>query len=234
MVKERHTEETHPEYSNWLEKQLLLQVRPKRYVKEPIDHEAEMNIKVKLSMCDYLAENQALRAELELARAALTQQQVEFKEERAKATQRETLLQGQVNLATIRGSQIAELAVSRQQQLKTGDQNNQTDFNQERAQWIRERGRLRKELELVSTQGRRAREMVAPRDQQIRGWNQTCNSLRSKVHRLADRATQMGLDYQEINHEQFLAEVPEFIEYLTSSLQDIYQSVGGRLRPQTS
>ncbi|KAH0746419.1 hypothetical protein KY285_008076 [Solanum tuberosum] len=105
----------------------------------------------------------ALRAELELARAALTQQQVEFEEERAKATQRETLLQGQVNLATIRGSQIAELA----------------------------------------------------------------------VYRLADCAAQMGLDYQEMNHERFLAEVPKFAEYLTSSLQDIYQSVGGHLRLQS-
>ncbi|KAG5614235.1 hypothetical protein H5410_014059 [Solanum commersonii] len=72
--------------------------------------------------------------------------------------------------------------------------------------------------------------MVASRDQQIRGWNQTCKSLRSKVRRLADRTAQMGLDYQEMNHEQFLAEVPEFAEYLMNSVQDIYQSVGG-VRP---
>ncbi|KAH0682854.1 hypothetical protein KY290_021455 [Solanum tuberosum] len=140
MVKERHTGETHPEYSNWLEQQPRLQ---------------------------------ELRANLELARAALTQQQAEFEEERAKATQRETLLRGQVDLATIRGSQVAELA--------------------------------------------------------IRGWNQTCNSLQSKLHRLADRTAQMGLDYQEINYEQFLAEVPEFAEYLMTSVQDVHQSVGGHV-----
>ncbi|KAH0724827.1 hypothetical protein KY284_000692 [Solanum tuberosum] len=92
-------------------------------------------------------------------------------------------------------------------------------------------GRLREEIESVSTQERRAREMVASCDQQIRGWNQTCNSLRSKVRRLADRTAQMGLDYQEMNHEQFLAEVPEFAEYLMNSMQDIYQSVGGYVRP---
>ncbi|KAH0742539.1 hypothetical protein KY290_015737 [Solanum tuberosum] len=214
MVKERHTGETHPEYSNWLEQQPRLQVRPERSVKEPIDHEAE----IELAMRDYLAENQELRANLQLARAALTQQQAEFEEERAKAIQRETLLRGQLDLATIRGTQVAELAKS------------QTNFDQERAQWIRERGKLREEIESVSTQERRAREMVASRDQQIRGWNQTCNSLRSKVRRLADRTAQMGLDYQEMNHEQFLAEVPEFAEYLMNSVQDIYQSVGGRVR----
>ncbi|KAH0697920.1 hypothetical protein KY290_015713 [Solanum tuberosum] len=136
-----------------------------------------------------------LRAKLELARAALTQQQAEFEEERAKETQRETFLRGQVNLATIRGAQVAELAVSRQQQLRTCDQKSQTDFDQERPQWIRERGRLREEIESVSTQERRAREMVVSRDQQIRGWNQSCNSLRSKVHCLADRTAQMGLHY---------------------------------------
>ncbi|KAK6789750.1 hypothetical protein RDI58_013550 [Solanum bulbocastanum] len=54
--------------------------------------------------------------------------------------------------------------------------------------------------------------MVVSCDQQIRGWNYTCNSLRSKVHRLADHSAQMGLDYQEMDHEQFLAEVPEFAE----------------------
>ncbi|KAH0635852.1 hypothetical protein KY289_035767 [Solanum tuberosum] len=110
-----------------------------------------------------------LRANLELAKAALTQQQAEFEEEKSKATQRETLLRGQVDLATIRGTQVAELAVSRQQQLRTCDQKSQTDFDQERAQWIRERGRLREEIESVSTQERHAREMVASRDQQIRG-----------------------------------------------------------------
>ncbi|KAG5572703.1 hypothetical protein H5410_062469 [Solanum commersonii] len=73
--------------------------------------------------------------------------------------------------------------------------------------------------------------MVASLDQQIREWNQTCKSLRSKVRRLADRTAQMGLDYQEMNHEQFLAEVPELAEYLMNSVQDIYQSVGGRVRP---
>ncbi|KAG5612561.1 hypothetical protein H5410_023842 [Solanum commersonii] len=139
MVKERHTGETHPEYSNWLEQQPRLQVRPKRSVKEPIDHEAETKIKIELAMRDYLAENQELRANLELTRAALIRQKIEFEEERAKATQRETLLRGQIDLATIRGTQVAELAKS------------QTDFDQERAQWIRERGRLREEIELVST-----------------------------------------------------------------------------------
>ncbi|KAG5575521.1 hypothetical protein H5410_055655 [Solanum commersonii] len=84
-------------------------------------------------MRDYLAENQELRANLELARTALTQQQAEFEEERAKATRRETLLRGQVDLATIRGAQVAKLAVSRQQQLRTCDQKSQTDFDQERA-----------------------------------------------------------------------------------------------------
>ncbi|KAK4733626.1 hypothetical protein R3W88_007887 [Solanum pinnatisectum] len=79
-------------------------VRLERSIKEPIDHEAERKIKIELE----------LRAKLELARAALTQQQAEFEEERAKATQRETLLRGQVNLATIRGEQVAKLAVSRQ------------------------------------------------------------------------------------------------------------------------
>ncbi|KAH0712526.1 hypothetical protein KY289_008485 [Solanum tuberosum] len=231
MVKERHTGETHPEYSNWLEQQPRLQVRPERSVKEPIDHEVEMKIKIELAMRDYLAENQELKANLELARATPTQQQAEFEEERAKATQRETLLRGQVDLATIRGEQVAELAVSRQQQLRTCDQKSQTDFDQERAQWIRERGRLREEIESVSTQESCAREMVASRDQQIRGWNQTCNSLRSKVRCLADRTAQMGLDYQEMNHEQFLVEVPEFAEYLMNSVHDIYQSVGGRVRP---
>ncbi|KAG5572704.1 hypothetical protein H5410_062470 [Solanum commersonii] len=151
MVKERHTGETHPEYSNWLEQQPRLQVRPERSVKEPIDHEAEMKIKIVLAMRDYLVENQELRANLELARAALIQQQAEFKEERAKVTQRETLLRGQVDLATIRGKQVAELVVSRQQQLRTCDQKSQTDFDQERDQWIRERGRLREEIESVST-----------------------------------------------------------------------------------
>ncbi|KAK4733625.1 hypothetical protein R3W88_007886 [Solanum pinnatisectum] len=73
--------------------------------------------------------------------------------------------------------------------------------------------------------------MVASRDQHVRGRNQTCNSLSSKVRRLAYRTTQIGLDYQEMNHEQFLAEVPEFAEYLMTSVQDIYQSVGGCLRP---
>ncbi|KAH0633077.1 hypothetical protein KY284_035863 [Solanum tuberosum] len=58
MVKERHTGETHPEYSNLLEQQPLLQVRPERSIKEPIDHEAEMKIKIELDMSDYLAENQ--------------------------------------------------------------------------------------------------------------------------------------------------------------------------------
>ncbi|KAH0697923.1 hypothetical protein KY285_015076 [Solanum tuberosum] len=91
-----------------------------------------MKIKIESAMHDYLAENQELKANLELARAALTQHQAEFEEERAKATQRETLLRGQVDLATIRGAQVAELA---------------TDFDQERAQWIRERGRLREEIE---------------------------------------------------------------------------------------
>ncbi|KAH0696486.1 hypothetical protein KY290_013858 [Solanum tuberosum] len=168
MVKERHTGETHPEYSNWLEQQPRLQVRPERSVKEPIDHEAEMKIKIESAMREYLTENQELRAYLELARAALTQQQTEFEEERDKATQRETLLRGQVDFATIRGAQVAELAVSRQQQLRTCDQKNQINFDQKRAQWIRERGRLREEIESVSTQERRAREMVASCDQQIR------------------------------------------------------------------
>ncbi|KAH0660236.1 hypothetical protein KY290_029765 [Solanum tuberosum] len=126
-----------------------------------------MKIKIELALRDYLAENQELRANLKLARAALTQQQAEFEEERAKATQRETLLQGQVNLATIRGAQVAELAVSRQQQLRTCDQKSQTYFDQERAQWVRERGRLREEIKSISTQERRAREVVASRDQQI-------------------------------------------------------------------
>ncbi|KAG5614234.1 hypothetical protein H5410_014058 [Solanum commersonii] len=112
MVKERHTGETHPEYSNWLEQQPRLQVRPERSVKEPIDHEAETKIKIELAMRDYLAENQELRANLELTRAALIRQKIEFEEERAKATQRETLLRGQIDLATIRGTQVAELAVS--------------------------------------------------------------------------------------------------------------------------
>ncbi|KAH0689561.1 hypothetical protein KY290_017751 [Solanum tuberosum] len=176
--------ETHPEYFNWLEQQPRLQVRPKRSVKEPLDHEAGMKIKIESVMREYLAENQELRVNLELARATLTQQQAEFEEERAKATQRETLLRGQVDLATIKRAQVAELAIL-----------------------IRERGRLREEIESVSTQESRAREIMASRDQQIRGWNQTCNSLRSKVRRLADRTAQMGLDYQEMNHEQFLAEV---------------------------
>ncbi|KAH0724826.1 hypothetical protein KY284_000691 [Solanum tuberosum] len=110
MVKERHTGETHPEYSNWLEQQPRLQVRPER---------------------------SELRANLELVRAVLTQQQAEFEEERAKETQRETLLRGQVDLATIRGTQVTELAVSRQQQLRTCDQKSQTNFDQVRAQWIR-------------------------------------------------------------------------------------------------
>ncbi|KAH0647564.1 hypothetical protein KY285_032812 [Solanum tuberosum] len=47
-------------------------VRPERSVKQPIDHEAEIKIKVELAMRDYLAENEVLRAELELARVALT------------------------------------------------------------------------------------------------------------------------------------------------------------------
>ncbi|KAG5631434.1 hypothetical protein H5410_003151 [Solanum commersonii] len=182
-------------------------------------------------MSDYLAENQELRAKLELARAAITQQQAEFENERAKATQRETLPRGQVDLATISGAQVSELVVSRQQQLKKCVHKNQTYFDQERAQWIRERGRLREEIKSISTQERRSREMVVSRDQHIRGWNQTCNSLRSKVRRLADRTAQMGLDYQETNHEQFLAEVPEFAKYLMMSVKDIYQSVGGCLRP---
>ncbi|KAG5592248.1 hypothetical protein H5410_042762 [Solanum commersonii] len=133
MVKERHTEETHPKYSNWLEQQSLLQVRPERFVKEPIDHETKKKIKIELAMSDYLSENQELRTKLMLARATLTQQQAEFEEERAKATQRETLLRGQGNLATIRGAQVVELAVSRQQQLRTCDQKSQTHFDQERA-----------------------------------------------------------------------------------------------------
>ncbi|KAG5632377.1 hypothetical protein H5410_004094 [Solanum commersonii] len=116
-------------------------------------------------MRDYLAENQELR-------------------ERAKATREKPYSGGQVDLATIRGTQVTELAVSRQQQLRTCDQKSQIDFDQERAQWIRERGRLREEIESISTQERRAREMVASLDQQIRGWNQTCKSLRSKVRRL--------------------------------------------------
>ncbi|KAG5615188.1 hypothetical protein H5410_015012 [Solanum commersonii] len=53
-----------------------------------------------------------LRVKLELARAALTQQQAELEEERARETQRESLLRGQVNLATIRGAQVAEIVVS--------------------------------------------------------------------------------------------------------------------------
>ncbi|KAH0710418.1 hypothetical protein KY290_005081 [Solanum tuberosum] len=102
---------------------------PKRSVKAPIDHEAEIKVKINLAMCDYLAENQELRAKLELARATLTQQQAEFEEERAKAIQRETMLRGQVNLATIRGAQVAELAVYRQQQLRTCDQKSYTDWD---------------------------------------------------------------------------------------------------------
>ncbi|KAH0674519.1 hypothetical protein KY290_024821 [Solanum tuberosum] len=92
MVKERHTGETHPKYSNWLEQQPQSQLRPERSVKKPTDHEAEMKIKIELAMRDYLAENQELRENLELARVALTKQQAEFEEERAKATQIETLL----------------------------------------------------------------------------------------------------------------------------------------------
>ncbi|KAG5631648.1 hypothetical protein H5410_003365 [Solanum commersonii] len=91
MVKERCTGETHLGYSNWPEKQPPLQVRSERSVKEPIDHEVEIKIKVDLSMRDYLAKNQALREKLEIARAALTQQQPEFEEERAKANQRENM-----------------------------------------------------------------------------------------------------------------------------------------------
>jgi len=81
------------------------------------------------------------------------------------------MLQGQVNLATIRGAQIVELEASRQRQLRAFDQKSQTIFYQEKARRISERGRLREELESVSTQERCAREMVASRDQQIRGWN---------------------------------------------------------------
>ncbi|KAG5590024.1 hypothetical protein H5410_040538 [Solanum commersonii] len=69
----------------------------------------------------------------------------------------EIKIKGQINLATIRGAQIAELAVSQQQQLRAGDHKIQTNFDQERAQWIRERGRLQEELESVLTQERRAR-----------------------------------------------------------------------------
>ncbi|KAK4724012.1 hypothetical protein R3W88_026791 [Solanum pinnatisectum] len=126
-----------------------------RSLKEPIDHEAEIKVKIELAICNYLAKNQELRAKLELARATLTQNKAEFEEERAKVTQRETMLRGQVNLATIRGAQVAELAVSRQQQLRTCDQK-------------MERGKLREEIESVSTQERCAREMVASRDQHIR------------------------------------------------------------------
>ncbi|KAK4726833.1 hypothetical protein R3W88_031750 [Solanum pinnatisectum] len=81
------------------------------------------------------------------------------------------MLQGQVHLATIKGPQIAELAATRQQQLRACDQKSQTIFYQEKARQINERGRLREELELVSTQERCTREMVASRDQQILGWN---------------------------------------------------------------
>ncbi|KAK6793662.1 hypothetical protein RDI58_007115 [Solanum bulbocastanum] len=171
----------------------IIRQRPKRSVKKPIDHEAEIKIKVELAMHDYLAKNHVLRVELELARGALTQQRVKFEKERANETQRETLLQVQVNMATIRGAHIAKLAVSRQQQLRAGDQKSQINFDLERAQWIRE----------------------------------------TRVHHLADRAAQIPLNYQKMNHEQFLAEVPEFAKYLTTLLQDMYQSVGGRLRPQS-
>lgn len=59
-------------------------------------------MRVKSAIHDYLVVNQVSRAHLELASAALTQQQVELEEERAKATQREVLPHGQIKRETIR------------------------------------------------------------------------------------------------------------------------------------
>lgn len=52
--------------------------------------------------------------------------EAEIKEERGKVSQRETLFQGQVNIATIRGAQVAELVASQQQQLRTYSYTSQT------------------------------------------------------------------------------------------------------------
>ena len=77
MVVEREDGEVHPGYSEWFKKQPPPPVRPERSVKGSIDQEAAIRVGIEMAMRDHYAADQALRAKLECAKAALTQQQAE-------------------------------------------------------------------------------------------------------------------------------------------------------------
>ncbi|PHT53997.1 hypothetical protein CQW23_08459 [Capsicum baccatum] len=107
------------------------------------------------------------------------------------------------------------------------------NFLGERSQWIRERGLLREQLEVVSAREQRAREMVDLRDRQAQEWDQAFSSLRGKVHRVAQDTARIGLDYQQLDCDDFLAQVPAFAQRLTASLEDIYLSLGGHIKSKS-
>ena len=94
MVIEREKGEVHPDYREWFEEQSSPPVRPERSVRGPIDQEAAIRIGIERAMREHHEANQALRAELEHARAKIDEQQREFTEEKAKSADIEVALRG--------------------------------------------------------------------------------------------------------------------------------------------
>ena len=88
-------------------------------------------------------------------------------------------------------------------------------------------------MEVASAREQRAREMVDFQDRQAQKWDQAFSSLRGKVCRVVQGTARMGLDYQQLDCEDFLAKVPAFAQRLTTSLEDIYLSLGGHIKTKS-
>ncbi|MCE5166112.1 hypothetical protein HAX54_014876 [Datura stramonium] len=103
-------------------------------MKGAIDREAEIEVRIKHARFEveknYQSTILTLNADLQRARAKIEQQQAELTEEKANSARIESTLKGQLQLATTRGTQIVELATSRQQQLQQYEQKVQADFDQ--------------------------------------------------------------------------------------------------------
>ncbi|MCD7470143.1 hypothetical protein HAX54_009795, partial [Datura stramonium] len=87
---------------------------------------AEIEVRIKYAELEVVKNYQStvltLNADLECARAKIEQQQAELAEEKANSDHIESTVKGQLQPATTRVTQIAELAASRQQQLQGYEQ----------------------------------------------------------------------------------------------------------------
>lgn len=69
---------------------------------------------------------------------------------------------------------------------------------------------MREQLEVVSAREQRARKMIDSQDQLAQEWHQAFSLLRGKVRRVAQDTARMGLDYQQLNHEDFFSTSTSF------------------------